>query len=139
MKRFYQMVEASNRRFPDGVEPFQMATRLLEECGEIASEINLWENSGIKRQKHGDPKKENIANEIRQAMVELVKIACYYHVESELEQSIEKSIRNKTSAYNTVFKTTPHIDYLIHSRVLPIYCKVNSANNMSNENTTLYF
>ena len=78
MERFYKMVEASNKRFPEGVKPFQMATRLLEECGEIASEINLWEDSGIKRQKHGDPKKEDIANEIRQAMVELVKIAWYY-------------------------------------------------------------
>lgn len=69
-----------------------MATRLLEECGEIASEINLWEASGIKRQKHGDPKKEDIANEIRQAMVELVKIARYYHVEDELEASIQTSL-----------------------------------------------
>lgn len=92
MERFYKMVEASNKRFPEGVKPFQMATRLLEECGEIASEINLWENSGIKRQKHGDPKKENIANEIRQAMVELVKIARYYHVEGELETSIQISL-----------------------------------------------
>ena len=92
MHRFYKMVEASNNRFPEGVEPYQMATRLLEECGEIAAEINLWENSGVKRQKHGDPKKENIANEIRQAMVELVKIARYYHVEDELEASIEASL-----------------------------------------------
>ncbi len=92
MKRFYQMVEASNKRFPEGVEPYQMATRLLEECGEVASEINLWESSGLKRQKHGEPRKENIANEIRQAMVELVKIAVYYHVEDELEHSIETSI-----------------------------------------------
>lgn len=69
-----------------------MATRLLEECGEIASEINLWEASGIKRQKRGDPKKEDIANEIRQAMVELVKIARYYHVEDELEASIQTSL-----------------------------------------------
>ena len=92
MKRFYQMVEASNRRFPKGVEPYQMATRLLEECGEVAAEINLWEDSGVKRKKHGDPKKENIANEIRQAMVELVKIAQYYHVEKELEESIQISL-----------------------------------------------
>ena len=92
MERFYKMVEASNKRFPEGVKPFQMATRLLEECGEIASEINLWEASGIKRQKHGDPKKEDIANEIRQAMVELVKIAHYYHVEEELEASIQTSL-----------------------------------------------
>lgn len=27
MERFYKMVEASNRRFPKGVEPYQMATR----------------------------------------------------------------------------------------------------------------
>ena len=93
MERFYKMVEASKRRFPEGVKPFQMATRLLEECGEIASEINLWEDSGIKRQKHGDPKKEDIANEIRQAMVELVKIARYYHVEDELEASIQTSLK----------------------------------------------
>lgn len=92
MQRFYKMVEASNNRFPEGVEPYQMATRLLEECGEIAAEINLWENSGVKRQKHGDPKKENIANEIRQAMVELVKIAQYYHVEAELDASIQASL-----------------------------------------------
>lgn len=92
MKRLFQMVEASNKRFPKGVEPYQMATRLMEECGEVAAEINLWEDSGVKRKKHGDPQKENIANEIRQAMVELAKIARYYHVENELEASIEASL-----------------------------------------------
>lgn len=92
MKRCYQMVDASNHRFPNGVEPYQMATRLMEECGEVAAEINLREDSGVKRKKHGDPKKENIANEIRQAMVELVKIARYYHAEDELETSIEASL-----------------------------------------------
>lgn len=93
MKRLFQMAEASSRRFPKGVDPYQMATRLLEECGEIAAEINLWEDSGVKRQKHGDPKKENIANEIRQAMVGLAQIAAYYHVEQELDESIEKSLQ----------------------------------------------
>lgn len=97
MERFYKMTEASNKRFPNGVEPYQMATRLLEECGEVAAEINLWEDSGLKRQKHGAPKKENIANEIRQAMVELVKIAKYYHVEQELEESIEESLKRSRS------------------------------------------
>ncbi len=92
MERFYQMVEASNKRFPDGVEPFQMVTRLMEECGEVAAEVNLWEGSGLKRQKHGEPKKEDLANEIRQAMVELAKIARYYHAEQELEDSIARSL-----------------------------------------------
>lgn len=93
MERFYKMVEASNKRFPDGVEPYQMATRLLEECGEVAAEINHWEGSGLKRQKHGQPKKENLANELRQSIVELFKIAQYYGVEKELEESIENSLK----------------------------------------------
>ncbi len=92
MDRFYKMAEASNKRFPKGVAPFQMATRLLEECGEVAAEINLREDSGIKRQKYGEPRKEDLANELRQAMVELFKIAVYYSVERELEESIDESL-----------------------------------------------
>lgn len=97
MERFYKMVEASNKKFPKGVEPYQMATRLLEECGEVASEINLWEDSGVKRQKHGEPKKENLANELRQAITELYKIAKYYNVEKELEEAIENSLQRSRS------------------------------------------
>lgn len=97
MERFYKMAEASNKKFPNGVEPYQMATRLLEECGEVASEINLWEDSGIKRQKHGEPKKEDLANELRQAITELFKIAKYYNVEKELEESIENSLQRSRS------------------------------------------
>jgi NTP pyrophosphatase (non-canonical NTP hydrolase) len=29
-----------NRRFPDGDEPYQIMTRLLEECGELAQQVN---------------------------------------------------------------------------------------------------
>ena len=93
MERFYKMVEASNKRFPNGVEPFQMATRLLEECGEVAAEINHWQGSGLKRQKRGEPSKEALANELRQSMVELFKIAVYYSVEKELEESINQSLQ----------------------------------------------
>ncbi len=92
MNRFYQIAEAANKRFPKGVEPFQMATRLLEECGEVAREINHFEDTGIKRQKYGEPSKEKLANEIRQSIAELFKIAAYYGVQSELEESIRQSL-----------------------------------------------
>ena len=69
-----------------------MVTNLLEECGEVASEVNLWEDSGIKRLKHGEPKKENLANEIKQALAALIKIAAYYKIENELEESINGSL-----------------------------------------------
>ena len=97
MDRFYKLVEISNKRFPRGVEPYQMVARLLEECGEVAAEVNLWEDSGIKRQKHGEPKKEDLANEIKQALRELFKIAKYYNVEKELEESIERSLASARS------------------------------------------
>lgn len=92
MGQFYQMVQASNKRFPEGVEPYQMAARLLEECGEVAKEINHWEGSGIKRKKYGEPSKESLANELRQSIVELFKIAAYYGVQAELEESIRQSL-----------------------------------------------
>ncbi len=92
MEKLYLMARGANKRFPDGNEPFQMVTRLLEECGEVASEVNLWEDSGVKRKKHGEPKKENLANEIRQAMVALTQIALYYNVENELDERIEQSL-----------------------------------------------
>lgn len=94
MDKLYLMAQGANKRFPKGNEPFQMSTRLLEECGEVACEINLWEDTGIKRKKHGEPKKENLANEIRQSLVALMQIAIYYNVEKELEERIEQSLTN---------------------------------------------
>lgn len=95
MERFYRMARGANRRFPGGNEPFQIVTRLLEECGEIAAEVNLWEGSGRKCEKHGAPQKENLANEIRQAMVALTQLALYYGVEEQLETQIEANIARK--------------------------------------------
>lgn len=91
--KLYKMVEGYFKRFPNGVEPFQMVTRLLEECGEVASEVNHLENSGIKRQKYGEPSKYALASEIKQAMTALLQIAVYYSVQEELEKSIEDSLK----------------------------------------------
>jgi hypothetical protein len=92
MEKLYMLVKGYNKRYPKGVEPFQMVTRILEECGEVASEVNLWEDSGIKRQKHGEPRKEDLAGEIKQAIVALMQIVVYYNVENELDESINKSL-----------------------------------------------
>jgi len=92
MDQLYLLAQGYNRRFPRGVDPFQMVTRLLEECGEVASEVNHWEGSGVKRQKHGEPSKAQLANEIRQALAALASIAAYYSVEEELQASIEDSL-----------------------------------------------
>jgi len=92
MNKLYMLVKGYYKRFPKGVEPFQMITRLLEECGEVASAVNHFEGSGIKKLKHGEPNKEALASEIKQAMVALMQIAVYYSVQEELEKSIDDSL-----------------------------------------------
>ena len=92
MEKLYKLAEGLLKRFPDGNEPYQMATRLAEECGEVASEISHWENSGVKRQKHGEPSKESIANEIKNVLTAAISIAIYYGVQDELQQSIDDSL-----------------------------------------------
>ena len=75
-------------RFPEGDEPFQIMTRLLEECGELAQQVNHFESSGVKRAKHGEPDRAALANEIKQTIVGALRVAQYYGVEKELEDSI---------------------------------------------------
>lgn len=63
----------------------------MEFC-EVASEVNHFEKSGIKTLKHGEPCKEHMADEIKQAINALIQLAQYYNVENELEISIERSL-----------------------------------------------
>jgi NTP pyrophosphatase (non-canonical NTP hydrolase) len=67
-------------------------TRVLEECGEVAKEVNNREGSGVKRLKNGEPSRENLAHEIRQSLTALAQLAVYYGVENELEADIEITI-----------------------------------------------
>lgn len=90
--RLYQLAKGYTKRFPNGNEPYQITARILEECGEVASEVNHFEKSGIKVQKHGEPSKQHMADEIKQAVNALIQLAVYYHVEDELEISIDRSL-----------------------------------------------
>jgi NTP pyrophosphatase (non-canonical NTP hydrolase) len=81
-------------QFPDGEDPFQMMTRLLEQCGELAEQVNHFEGTGLKREKHGVPDRTKLANEIHQVMRAALTVAQYYGVELELEESIETSYVN---------------------------------------------
>ena len=92
MDKLYQLAKGYTNRFPDGNNPYQIATRILEECGEVASEVNHFEKSGIKIHKYGEPSKQHLADEIKQAINALIQLAVYYNVETELELSINRSL-----------------------------------------------
>jgi len=88
----HRLAEGYMNRFLEGCESFQMTTRLLEECGEVAAEVSHWQGSRSKREKHGEPSKEKLAAEIKQSLAALMQIVCYYGIEGELEKSIEESL-----------------------------------------------
>ena len=52
-------------KFPAGNEPYQIMTRLLEECGELAQQVNLFQQSGIKLEKYGVPDRLRLADEVK--------------------------------------------------------------------------
>lgn len=96
LNKLIVMSKGMNARFPGGNAPYEIMTRLLEECGEVASEVNHLENSGTKVLRHGQPSEEKLAGEIRDALNALMQLAIYYGVEAEVEQAVDDSIRRLT-------------------------------------------
>jgi NTP pyrophosphatase (non-canonical NTP hydrolase) len=80
-----------NRRFPAGNTPYQIMTRLLEEGGELAQQVNHFENSGVKRTKHGEPDPAHMAKEIKDLIRCALQIAIYYGIEAEVEATFNQS------------------------------------------------
>jgi NTP pyrophosphatase (non-canonical NTP hydrolase) len=91
LDKLLPITKGLNRRFSSGNDPFQIATRLLEECGELAKEINHFEGQGIKREKYGEPNKDHLAKEVQDVMRSALQVALYYQIEAELETSIEQA------------------------------------------------
>ena len=78
-----------NMRFPGGDDPFQMMTCLLEECGELAQQVNHFEGSGIKREKYGEPDRAKLVKEIRDVLHNVVRIMDHYDAAGEVAASVE--------------------------------------------------
>jgi NTP pyrophosphatase (non-canonical NTP hydrolase) len=78
-----------DKRFPKGKDPFKIITRLVEECGELAAEVNHFENEGIKRDKRGESDKKKLAKEIQDVLRCIFQLVTFYDVEEELDESIQ--------------------------------------------------
>lgn len=91
--QYITLAQGMTKRFPKGNEPYQIMTRLLEECGEVAKEVNHFENSGTKTLRHGEPSKEKLAGEVRDVLNALMQLVLYYGIEEDLEVAVSKSIK----------------------------------------------
>jgi NTP pyrophosphatase (non-canonical NTP hydrolase)/predicted nucleotidyltransferase len=87
--KLYRQIDHLNSRFPNGNTPFRIITRLCEEAGELASEVNHFEGMGVKLQKRGEPDKQALAKEIEDVLKAALNIAHYYGIEQELKDAID--------------------------------------------------
>lgn len=88
------LARGMNARFPEGNEPYQIMTRLLEECGEVAKEVHRFEKSGTKVARHGTGSKEDLAGEVKDVLNALMQLVLYYGIEEQVMQSVQDSITN---------------------------------------------
>lgn len=95
------IVEAQKRRFPRGLDPFKMLSRLLEECGELATEVQVWEDEGLKRAKHGVPDRDRLAGEIVNVLTATLTVADHYDVMLDVAQRVERSVAGSAAAEQT--------------------------------------
>lgn len=89
LEKLYRIVDRLNNRFPDGNDPFQIITRLCEEAGELAKEVNHFQGTGVKVQKHGTPDRTKLAKEVQDVLCAALSVARYYDIEDELRLSID--------------------------------------------------
>ncbi len=90
LEKLFATANGFNRRFAaNGNDPFKIMTRLLEESGELAQQVNHFEGMGVKNKKMGAPNREQLAKEVSQVMGAAAQIGLYYGVEQEVEAALE--------------------------------------------------
>lgn len=93
LDKLYRIGEALNKRFPGNDDPFRVLARLLEECGEMAEQVHIFEGTGIKREKAGAPDKAQLAKEAQDIMTAVLHLVTHYEAVAELDARIEGHYR----------------------------------------------
>lgn len=94
LDKLFFIVDDLNQRFGKD-NPFQIITRLAEETGELAEQVNHFESAGVKREKHGEPDKEKLAKEVQDVIRCALQIAVYYDIKKEVLSSVENSYKKR--------------------------------------------
>ena len=69
-------------------------TCLLEEGGELAQQVNLVGDNGIKRQKCSEPNRAKLAQEVKGVLLAVFQVVDYYGMEPDLEASLDYTLSN---------------------------------------------
>lgn len=89
-QKLQKINEDINVRFPEGNNPFMIITRLQEECGELAAEVNHFEKIEIKQLKKGEPDRKHLATEMMDVIGKVIQLSMYYHLDKELNEIVDE-------------------------------------------------
>lgn len=95
--KLFKIAEGLNAKFPDGNDPFMIVTRLAEECGEVAAEVNRFEGKGVKVERRGAPDRAKLAKELQDVMRAVLHLTLYYDLRAELAASVDEYYRRVVS------------------------------------------
>ncbi|MFH9069629.1 hypothetical protein [Streptomyces alboflavus] len=73
-------------RFPRHNEIFHLVSRLAEETGEVAQQVNHLEGMGLKRDRHGEPDVGDLTKEVLDVVRCAVTIAMHYGCVDDLRE-----------------------------------------------------
>lgn len=88
----YNIALAHNKKYPNNNSAYHIMTRITEEVGELAEQVNHFEGSGIKKQKYGEPNKDHLAEEMWHVIKCVYQLCEYYGVIEEMQKSIDMKI-----------------------------------------------
>ena len=90
--KLYKIAQALNNKFPIGSDdPFKIMTRLAEECGEVAAEVNHLEGMGVKLDKLGAPDRSKLAKELAQTIGVALQLSIHYRLQEEMAAYVDQA------------------------------------------------
>ncbi|MBN1139803.1 MAG: MazG-like family protein [Anaerolineae bacterium] len=96
--KLYKIAQALNNKFRDGSDdPFKIVTRLAEECGEVATEVNHLEGMGVKLAKLGAPDRNKLAKELAHVMGVVLQLAIHYRLQDEMAAYVDQAYQRVVS------------------------------------------
>jgi predicted enzyme related to lactoylglutathione lyase/NTP pyrophosphatase (non-canonical NTP hydrolase) len=123
LEELHTITEGMRRRFPRGNDPFQMMTRLLEECGELAQMVNHFEDTGVKQEKYGEPDPGKLAKEVMDVLGGALQVALHYGVVEDVEALLADRYQRLTQEGFIQEESVPFRARFVHTNLVAVNWK----------------
>lgn len=101
LDKISRISELLTKRFGES-SAFMIMTRLAEEVGELAEQVNHFESVGVKHNKLGEPNKEHLAKEAQDVIRVVMQLVQKYGIEAEFNQLINSEHAKTEEKYKDI-------------------------------------